>query len=74
MMFTADTILFREIQCKKTNILMFMRNFQRDFAWTQLCKNNDHTFFIALTLAGSLGRVLNTPPYVQTAASGPFKC
>ena len=29
----------------------------------KICKNNDHTcFFIALTLAGSLGRCLNTRP------------
>ena len=29
----------------------------------KICKNNDHTgFFIALTLAGSLGRCLNIRP------------
>ena len=37
--FGAETILFREIKCKKMDISMFKRCFQCD----KICKNKDHT-------------------------------
>ena len=33
--FTADAILFREIQCKKRDILMFKQRFQ-SFGWNKV--------------------------------------
>ena len=33
---TADAILFREIQCKKTDISMFWQSFQCDFGWNKV--------------------------------------
>ena len=35
-MFDADAILFREIQCKKSDILMFTRRFQCGLGLNQL--------------------------------------
>ena len=35
-MFDADAILLREIQCKKTDIVMFRRRFQYGFGWNQV--------------------------------------
>ena len=58
-------ILFREIQCKKREILMFKRRFQCSFCWNQLLYARitiTHVCFIALTLAGSLRRSLDTRP------------
>ena len=63
--FDADTILFREIQCKKRDILMFRRNFQCGYGSNQVKYARimiTHVCFIALTFAGSLGRCLNTWP------------
>ena len=63
--FDADAILFRETQCKKMDILMFKRRFQCGFGWNQLKYARImiiHVCFIALTLAGSLGRCLNSWP------------
>ena len=31
--FTADAILFREIKCKKKDILMLKQHFECDFGW-----------------------------------------
>ena len=33
--FVADTILFREIQCEKMDILMFMWRFQCSLGWNR---------------------------------------
>ena len=64
-MFDADTILFREIQCKKMYIFMFKWCFQCSVGWNQVKYARitvTHVCFIALTLAWSLGRFLNTRP------------
>ena len=61
----TDAILFREIQCKKGDILMFKRRFQCGLGWNQLKYSRiriTHVCFIAYTLAGSLGGCLNTLP------------
>ena len=63
--FTADAISFREIQCKKKDILMFLQRFQCEFGWNRgkYARITIINFcFIALTLTWSLGRCLNTPP------------
>ena len=63
--YTADTILLREIQCKKMNNLMFEQRFQSELGWNKVNYARimiTHVCFIALTLAGSLGRCLNTRP------------
>ena len=64
--FDTDAILFREIKCKKMDIFkMFKRRFQRGLCWNQVKYARitiTHVCFIALTLAGSLGRCLNTRP------------
>ena len=63
--FETDAILFREIQCKKRDILMFKRCFQCGLGWNQVKYARitiTHVCFIALTLAGALGRCLNTRP------------
>ena len=63
--FDAGTILFRDIHCKKMDILMFKRLFQCGVGWNQVKYGRitiTHVCFIALTLAGSLGRCLNTQP------------
>ena len=63
--FDPDAILFREIQCKKTDILMLKRRFQCDLGWNQVKYARimiTHVCFIALTLAQSLGRCLSTSP------------
>ena len=42
----SHAILFREIQCKKSDILMFQQRFQCKIGWNKpgkICKNNDHT-------------------------------
>ena len=65
--FTVDSILFREIHRKKMDILMFWQRFQCKFHWSKVKYARitiTHVSFIALTLAGSLGRCLNTPPIV----------
>ena len=56
--YTADAILFREIQCKKMDNLMFQQRFQCEFSWNKVKYARitiTHVCFIALTLAGSLG-------------------
>ena len=60
--FTADAILLRTME--KGEILMFQQRFQSDFGWNKKnMQNNDHTsFFIELTLIGSLGRFLSARP------------
>ena len=63
--FDADAILFRQILCKKRDILMFKPRFQcrLDWNWVKYARITiTHVCFIALTLAKSLGRCLNTPP------------
>ena len=65
--FTADAILFREIQCKKMDNLMFEHGFQFIFGWNKVKYARitiTHVCFIALTLAGYmyLRRCLNTRP------------
>ena len=55
--FDADAILFREMQCKKMDILMFKRRFQCGLVWILVKYARitiTHVCFIALTLAGSL--------------------
>ena len=55
---TADAILFREIQCKKMDNLMFQQRFRCEFGWNKVKYARitiTHACFIALTLAGSLG-------------------
>ena len=69
--YTADTILFREIQCKKSDVLTV---FSAAFGWNKVKYARitiTHVCFIALTLAGSLGRCLSTRPLIQTPFSGP---
>ena len=61
--FDADAILFREIQCKKMDILMFKQCFQCVFEWKLIKYARiviTYVCFIALTLAGFLGLYLNT--------------
>ena len=63
--FDADAILFREILCKKRDILMFKRLFRCGLGWNQVKYARitiTHFCFIALTLVWSLGRCLNTGP------------
>ena len=63
--YTADAILFGEIQCKKMGNLMFQQRFQYKFGWNKVKYARitiTHVCVIALTLAGSLGRRLNTGP------------
>ena len=63
--FDADAILFREILCKKRDILMFKRRFRCGLGRNQVKYARitiTHVCFIALTLAGFLGRCLNTRP------------
>ena len=52
--FDADAILFREIQCNKRDILVQFR-----LKSGKICNNMES---IALTLAGSHGRFMNTRP------------
>ena len=64
--FDTDAISFREIQCKKRDILMFKWHFQCGLGWNQVKYARitiTHVCFIALTLVGSLGWCLNTRPY-----------
>ena len=54
-----------EIQRKKMDNLMFQQRFQHEFGWNKVKYARitiTHVCFIALTLAGSLGRCLNTRP------------
>ena len=54
---TADAILFREIQCKKMDNLMFKQRFQCELGWNKVKYARitiTHVCLIALTLAGSL--------------------
>ena len=63
--FDADAILLREILCKKRDILMIKRRFQCGLCWNQVKyarMTTTHVCFIALTLAWSVGRCLNTRP------------
>ena len=63
--FDTDAILFREIQCKKRDILMFKRHFQCGLVWNLVKYARiriSHLCFITLTLAGSLRQCLSTPP------------
>ena len=63
--YKGNTILFREIQCKKMNNLMFQQRFQYELGWNEVKYARimiTHVCFIALTLAGSLRRCLNTRP------------
>ena len=56
--YTADAILFRSIQCKKMDNLMFEQRFQCELGWNKAKYARitiTHVCFIALTLAGSLG-------------------
>ena len=58
--FDADAILFWEIKCKK-----FKRRFHCGLCWNQVKYARitiTHVCFIALSLAGSLWRCLNTRP------------
>ena len=62
-----DMILFGENQCKKNGILRYivLVLFWWAFAWNQVKYARimiTHVCFIALTLAGSLGRCLNNRP------------
>ena len=50
--FTADTIFFKEIQCKKRDILMFNSVFSRKLCWNKVKDARitiTHLCFIALT-------------------------
>ena len=61
----ADAISFREILCKKMDILMFKRRFQYGLGWNRIKYARitiTHVCFIILTLAGCLGRCLSTLP------------
>ena len=57
---TVDAILFREIQCKKMDILMFKQRFQCEFGWNKVTyaktttdrQTITYVCFIALTLIG----------------------
>ena len=56
--YIADAILFREIQCKKMDNLMFKQRFQCKSGWNKVKYARimiTYVCFIALTLAGSLG-------------------
>ena len=56
--YTADAILFREIQCKKTDNLMFKQRFQCELGWNKVKYARitiTHVCFIALTLDRSVG-------------------
>ena len=62
---TADVILFREIQWKKMDNLMFKQRFRCELGWNKVKYARitiTHVCFIALTLAWSLGRCLKTRP------------
>ena len=63
--FDADTILFREILCKKRDILIFKQRFQSALGWNHVKYARitiTHVCFIALTLVRSLRQGLNTRP------------
>ena len=61
--FDTDTILFREIKHKRKDNKCLSDVFSAVKKSGKICKNKDHNVcFIALTLAGSLGRCLNTWP------------
>ena len=63
--FDADTILFREILCKKRDILIFKQGFQSALGWNHVKYARitiTHVCFIALTLVRSLRWCLNTRP------------
>ena len=63
--YTANAILFREIQCKKMDNLMFQQRSQCELGWNKVKYARitiTHVCFTSLTLAGSLGRCLNTGP------------
>ena len=56
--YTANAILFREIQCKKMENSMFEQRFQCELVWNKVNYARitiTHVCFTALTLAGSLG-------------------
>ena len=56
--YTADAILFREIQCQKIDNLMFKQPFQCELGWNKVKYARitiTYVCVIALTLAGSLG-------------------
>ena len=55
--YTADAILFREIQCRKMDNLMFKLCFQCELGWNKVDYARimiTHVCLIALALAGSL--------------------
>ena len=61
----ADAILFREIQCKKMDNLMFLQHFQCELCWNKVKYariTDTHVCFIALTPVRSLGRCFKTRP------------
>ena len=63
--FEPDAILFGAAQCKKNDILMFYGILQGDFGCNQIKYPKitvTHVCFIALILATSLARCLNTRP------------
>ena len=69
--FTADASLFKEIQCKKMDNLMFEQRFQCELGWNKVkyaIITITHVCFIAL-LEHSAFR-----PRVQTSSLGPGKC
>ena len=60
--FDADAILFREIQCKKMDMLSDVTVRFR-FESGQICNNNDHTYlFHCINTGRSLWLCLNTRP------------
>ena len=70
---TANAILFREIQCKKTDISMFKQRFQCEFGWNNVKYARimiAHVCFMTLTLPGFPAY----QPRVQTAFLGLGKC
>ena len=60
--YTADAILFREIQCKKNGQFNVFAAFSVRSGLEYARITITHVCFIALTLAGSLGRCLNPRP------------
>ena len=61
--FDAEAILFREMQCKKLDILMFKHRFQTGLGKSQVKYARTaitHVSFIVCTLTGFLGQCLNT--------------
>ena len=73
---TADAILFKEIQCKKTDILMFYQRFQCKYGWNKVAYARiaiRHVCFIALTLALTpFGLVLKQLPRDPANMSDPY--